>query len=212
MLFQIYIILYVINFSYLDFNFVINKTTIKDLESLTVFNFFQCELASIYIFLNTSRLQGKAFRLKKIYQTYMIDMQNQNISRLKANLLMIISLIIFLILFSLLIYFNPIFKILLTFLNLNKLIFTKLELFIPCCIYLIMFLRDIVNSKVNSYVNSVLKFQTIALAFITTIPITVLLFAVRVYLSNDVESSIIISLITSINLSLLFWGVKLIKK
>jgi|GEM_PF-6902835 len=109
LLFQIFIVIYIIQYSYLNFSFTISRNIIKDIEKLIIFNFFQLELACIYFICRAIKQKGngKINNLKKIYINYIADMKKQQVSKQKADWLLFISLLIFFSIIGLLIYYNP---------------------------------------------------------------------------------------------------------
>ncbi|EKB57714.1 hypothetical protein [Bergeyella zoohelcum] len=136
-------------------------------------------------------------------------MKKQSIGIFKANAFMFISFILIGIILYFLFKEAYVLDIILLTITLNKLILNKVEFLIPCGIYLISFVWSFKrNENLISY-NSVIKLKNIWSTFIIAIPFTILLFAIRTYITNDTETSIIVSAILGINLSILSIGIKI---
>lgn len=211
LIFQIYITLYIFKSVYFNYNLFVNDDILKTLEKVIIFNFFQFELgAFLLIYLSfTIKKDKKINELKIIYENYLNDMKKQSIGIFKANIFMLISLILIGITLYFLFREAHVLELISLTITLNKVILNKIEFLIPCGIYLISFVWSFKNNENLAFFNSMIKLKNIWGTFIMAIPFTILLFAIRSYITNDNETSMIASAILGINISILSIGIKI---
>lgn len=211
LIFQIYITLYIFKSVYFNYNLFVNDDILKTLEKVIIFNFFQFELgAFLLIYLSfTIKKDKKINELKIIYENYLNDMKKQSIGIFKANIFMLISLILIGITLYFLFREAHVLELISLTITLNKVILNKIEFLIPCSIYLISFVWSFKNNENLAFFNSMIKLKNIWGTFIMAIPFTILLFAIRSYITNDNETSMIASAILGINISILSIGIKI---
>ncbi|WP_162926144.1 hypothetical protein [Chryseobacterium aurantiacum] len=168
-------------------------------------NFFQAEMIFLYLFYNKIKnsKNEKIAGLKVMYSKYLEDMQSQGVNKLKASLSMLAGLFIVAFLFILLILKSPFGSFFKLVIGLNEIMIKNVEILIPCLLLALFLYFQLKNDAKNSTLNAAIRLGLIMNSFKISIPIFIILYAVRVYFSGKTEESFVPAALLAVNLSFL---------
>ncbi|WP_332589148.1 hypothetical protein [Chryseobacterium sp.] len=205
MFFQIYAIVYVFMSSYINLWFSLNRETFFEFEKVIVMNFFQAEMIFLYLFYNKIKnsKNEKIAGLKVMYSKYLEDMQSQGVNKLKASLSLLAGFFIVAFLFILLILKSPFGSFFKLIIGLNEIMIKNVEILIPCLLLALFLYFQLKNDAKNITLNAAIRLGLIMNSFKISIPIFIILYAVRVYFSGKTEESFVPAALLAVNLSFL---------
>ncbi|MFP3831837.1 hypothetical protein [Chryseobacterium sp. SIMBA_028] len=203
--FQIYAIVYVFINSYIDLWFSLNREAFFEFEKVIVINFFQAEVLFLYILYNKikNNKNEKIAGLKVMYSKYLEDMQSQGVSKRKASISMLVAVVILAFLFIVLILKSPFGDFLKLIIGLNEVMIKNVEILIPCLLLVIFLYYQLKHEAKDMMFNAANRLSTIMNSFKISIPIFIILYAVRIYFSGKTEESFVPAALLAVNLSFL---------
>lgn len=205
--FQIYAIVYVFINSYINMWFSLDKENFLEFEKIIIINFFQAEVFFVYMFYH--KFRNKDYGILKIrYLSYIEDMENQDINKRKASISLLIGVLIFIFVFTFLIWKSPFGNFIKLVIGLNEILVKNINLLIPCLLFVVFFYLKLKYEVENASSHVANRFAAIIYSFFTAFPIFILLYVVRVYFSGKTEDSFVPAGLLAINLSFLITIIK----
>lgn len=208
--FQIYAIVYVFINSYIDLWFSLNRETFFEFEKVIVINFFQAEVLFLYLLYNKIKnsKNEKIAGLKVMYSKYLEDMQSQGVNKRKAFLSMLAAILIVGSLFIVLILKSPFGDFFKLVIGLNEVMIKNVEILIPCLLLAIFLYYQLKHEAKDMRSNVANRLSLIMNSFKISIPIFIILYAVRIYFSGKTEESFVPAALLAVNLSFLMMMIR----